>query len=211
MPVITVSRQYASGGSDIARIVAERLEWQLVDNQFVERVAEQVGLPREEVEEREERVPGLIERLARALAISSPEAFVATAEPPEARFGTEEALARATETVIKQAVQEESNLVMVGRGAQACLAQHEDSLHVFIVAPRERRISVAAGRLGVDKGVATERLDRKDNGRRRYVKTYYDRVWEDASNYHLVINTGVFTYEQAAEMIVGAVKLRGWG
>ncbi len=210
MPVVTISRQYASGGSDIARIVSRRLAWQLVDNQLVDRVAEQAGLPREEVEEREERVPGLVERLARALAISSPEAFVATAEPPEARFGTEEALVRATETVIRQAVREEANLVMVGRGAQACLAAREDSLHVFIVAPRETRVDVAIQRLGVARPEAQEVLDRKDDGRRRYVRTYYDREWENAPDYHLVINTGVFTYDQAGEMIVSAVKLRGW-
>jgi cytidylate kinase len=210
MPIITVSRQYASGGSEIARIVSQRLAWQLVDNQFVDRVAEQAGLPREEVEEREERVPGLIERLARALAISSPEAFVATAEPPETRFRTEEALVRATETVIKQAVRQEPNLVMVGRGAQACLAPREDSLHVFVVAPRDTRVAVAIQRLAVTRNEAEEALDRKDEGRRRYVKTYYDRDWENAPDYHLVINTGVFTYEQAAEMIVSAVKLRGW-
>lgn len=210
MPVITISRQYASGGSDIARIVAQQLGWQLVDNQFVDRVAEQAGLPREEVEEREERVPGLVERLARALAISSPEAFVATAEPPQARFGTEEELVRATETVIRQAVQEESRLVMVGRGAQACLPQQEASMHVFIVAPREVRIDDAIQRLGVDRSKAEEVLDRKDDGRRRYVRTYYDREWENASNYHLVINTGVFTHEQAATMLISAVNLRGW-
>jgi cytidylate kinase len=210
MPVVTISRQYASGGSDIARIVAQRLAWQLVDNQFVDRVAEQAGLPRKEVEEREERVPGLVERLARALAISSPEAFVATVEPPEARFGTEEALVRATETVIRQAVREEPNLVMVGRGAQACLAPRDDSMHVFIEAPRETRVEVAIHRLSVARNEAEEVLDRKDDGRRRYVKTYYDRDWENASNYHLVLNTGVFTHPQAAEMIVGAVTLRGW-
>ena len=210
MPIVTVSRQYASGGSEIARIVSQRLAWQLVDNQFVDRVAEQAGLPRKEVEEREERVPGLIERLARALAISSPEAFVATAEPPETRFGTEEALVRATETVIKQAVREEPNLVMVGRGAQACLAPREDSLHVFVVAPRDMRVAVAIQRLGVPRNEAEEVLDRKDEGRRKYVKTYYDREWENAPDYHLVINTGIFSHEQAAEMIVNAVKLRGW-
>jgi len=210
MPVITISRQYASGGSTVARLVADRLGWQLVDNEFVDRVAREAGVSREEVEEREERVPGLIDRLARALVASAPEAFVATAEPPEPRFGTEEELVRATETVIEQALREEKNLVLVGRGAQALLAQHERSLHVFIVAPRESRIEVAMNRLGADRENAEETLDRADDGRRRYVKSYYDREWETADNYHLVISTGVFSYEQAAEMIVGAVGMRGW-
>jgi len=210
MPVVTISRQYASGGSTVARLVADRLGWQLVDNEFVDRVAREAGVSRKEVEEHEERVPGLIDRLARALVASAPEAFVASTEPPESGFATEEELVRATETVIEQALREEKNLVLVGRGAQALLAQHEQSLHVFIVAPREHRIEAAMKRLGVDRETAEETSDRADDGRRRYVKTYYDREWDTADNYHLVISTGVFSYEQAAEMVVGAVGMRGW-
>ena len=52
-PVITVTRQYGSGGSDIARLVAERLGWELVDNQFVEEVARRAGVPPAEVAQRE--------------------------------------------------------------------------------------------------------------------------------------------------------------
>ncbi len=210
MPVITFSRQYASGGSTIARLVAGRLGWQLVDNEFLDLVAEQAGLSRKEVEQREERVPGLAERLARALAISSPEVFVATGVPPESRFGTEAELVRATEAVINQAVREEEKLILVGRGAQAYLAEHRDTLHVYVVAPREAQVQAAAERLGVSRKEAEDCIDKTDDGRRRYVKTHYDRDWEDPVNYHLVINTGVFTYEQAAELVVVAARARGW-
>ncbi len=210
MPVITVSRQYASGGSNIARLVAERLGWTLVDNEFLDRVARQAGISRREVEEREERVPGLAERLARALAISSPEVFVATGEPPEPQFSSEADLVRATEAVINQAVQAEKRLIMVGRGAQAHLARHEDTLHVYIVAPRDVRIRAAAERLGVSDKEAEDCVDKTDEGRRRYVKTYYHRQWEDPNNYHITLNTAVFGYEQCADLIVAAAKARGW-
>ena len=210
MPVITVSRQFASGGSNIARLVQQRLRWQLVDNEFVDRVAAQTDLTPSEVAAREERVPSLIERIARALAVSSPEVFVSTGEPPEPRFDREVDLVRATEAVIRQAVQEEPNLIMVGRGAQAALAQREDALHVFVVAPRAVRIEAAMRRLGIDRGEAEETVDHTDENRRRYVKTHYDRDWEHAATYHLVVSTGVFTYEQAADLVVAAATLRGW-
>jgi cytidylate kinase len=210
MPVITISRQFASGGSDIARFVQERLDWQLVDNEFVDRVAEQTDLTPSEVAAREERVPSLIERIAGALAISSPEVFVATGATPAQRFDREADLVRATEAVIRQTVREEANLILVGRGAQAALARREDALHVFVVGPREVRIDAAARRLGVDHDEAEDTVDRTDEGRRRYVKTYYDRDWDDAAGYHLAINTGVFTYEQAADLVVEAARLRGW-
>ena len=210
MPVITISRQYASGGSNIAKLVAERLGWHVVDNELVERVAEQAGLSPGEVAAREERVPSLIERIARALAISSPEVFVTTGESPATRFDRESDLVKATEAVVAQAVREEARLVLVGRGAQAILAQHEDALHVFVVAPREVRIAAAMRRLEIPRDEAEETLDRTDDGRRRYVKTYYDREWEHAENYHLVVNTGVFSYQQAADLIVQAARARGW-
>lgn len=210
MPVITISRQFASGGSNIAKLVAERLGWEVVDSELVGRVAEQAGLSPSEVAAREERVPSLIERIARALTVSSPEVFVTTGEPPEARFDRESDLVRATEAVVAQAVREEPRLVLVGRGSQAILAQHEDALHVFVVAPREMRIEAAMQRLGIDRDEAEEMLDQTDGGRRRYVKTYYDRDWEHAENYHLVVNTGVFSYQQAADLIVQAARARGW-
>src|SRR2546427_10950888 len=88
-PVITVTRQYGSGGSDIARLVAERLGWELVDNQFVEAVARRAGVPPDEVAQREERAPGLLERLARTPAGGSPQKVIAQA--PGAAGGQERA------------------------------------------------------------------------------------------------------------------------
>ena len=84
LAVITVSRQFASGGARIAERVAKLLGWTLVDHEFVDRVAERVGVPPEEVARREERVATLIERLAKTLAVSSPEVFL-TAVPAHDR------------------------------------------------------------------------------------------------------------------------------
>ncbi len=209
MAVVTISRQYASGGSDIAKLLAQRLGWPVVDNEFVDRVAQEAGLPRKEVEAREERVPGLVERLARALAISSPEVFVAAGDPTEAPFAREAELVRVTETVINRTVRE-GNVVLVGRGAQAYLAQREDTLHVFIVGSREARVQAAMSRLEMTAKDAEEAVDRADAGRRRYVKTHYNRLWDEPANYHLVLNSDVFSYEQIADLIAAAVRMRGW-
>lgn len=207
MAVITISRQYASGGSDIARRVADRLGWTLIDNEFVDRVSDLAGMSREEVERHEERIPGLMERLARALAISSPEVFAATGEAPAA-VATEETLVATTERVIQEAVQH-GDVVMVGRGAQACLADHENSLHVYIVAPREARVRAAMERLAIDRREAERSVDEIDAGRKRYVKTHYDREWTHPANYHLCLNSDALGYDGCAEVIVAAGRVRG--
>ena len=119
-------------------------------------------------------------------------------------------MVRATEAVIHQLVREKRELVMVGRGAQACLAERSDALHVFLVAPKADRVRAATERLGVSADEAEAKLDATDDGRRRYVKAHYHRQWEDPLNYHLVLNTGIFDYEQCAAFVVQAAKMRGW-
>jgi cytidylate kinase len=201
--VITVSRQYASGGSVIAKMVADRLEWTIVDSEFVDRVAERVGLPPEEVAEREERVAGLIERLATTLAISSPELFIATGDlsPDAARSSTE--IVQMTEAVIQEAV-EHGDVVLVGRGAQAYLANLDATLHVRIVAPREERVRAAARRLNVSEKEAERTVDTRDHERKEYVHTHYQRNWDDPSNYHLIVNSALVSYDGAADLVVAA-------
>ena len=209
MPVITVSRQYASGGSEIAQLAARRLGWELVDNEFVDRVAQLAGLPREEVEQREERGTGFMERLARTLAGSSPELFMtATTEPPVAA-PPEEEIVRVTERVIAEAVRHD-RVILVGRGAQAYLGQREGTLHVYVVAPLAVRVQRAVERLKLDHKEAERATHEIDEGRRQYVKTYYGRRWDDPANYDLVLNSVPFSYEQCAEMIEAAVRVRGW-
>ena len=209
MAVITISRQYGSGGSDIAKLVAKRLGWTLIDNEFVDRVAARAGCTTEEVQQQEERVPTLIERLARALTVSAPEMFAAAADP-QVTLPPEDRLVRVTEAVIAEAVQQ-GDVVMVGRGAQAYLAEREQTLHVFVVGPRDQRIAEAIRRLGGTADEAAKALDDVDEGRRRYVKANYDRHWDDPAGYDLVMNTGRFTHAMAAELIVEAARKRGIG
>ncbi len=73
--LITISRQYGAGGSEVAQRVAAALGWRLVDNEMVEQVAARAGLKPEDVAELEERVPTFVERLARTLAAATPELF----------------------------------------------------------------------------------------------------------------------------------------
>jgi cytidylate kinase len=188
LSVITISRQYASGGSAIAKQVADRLGWTIVDHEFVDRVAERVGLPPDEVAQREERVASLIERLANTLAVSSPELFLAAGDLTPETTRSSDDIVRMTEAVIQEAA-ELGNVVLVGRGAQAYLAHSEDTQ-----------------RLSLEEKEAERTVDRRDNERRDYVRTHYQRDWDDSCNYHLVVNSALMSYEGAADLIVGAAK-----
>ena len=207
-PVITITRQYGSGGSDIAQLVARALGWTVIDNQFVDEVARVAGLPTDEVAQREERAPGLLERLARTLAVASPELFITTAAVP--RVEEDEAtIVQLTERIIREAAGH-GRVVLVGRGAQALLAQRPDALHVYVVASKAWRMKLAVERLGVEPGSAEQVVDDTDRRRDQYVKTYYGRHRQDPTIYDLVVNAERLGFEGAAGVIVAEARRRAW-
>src|SRR6266571_1272947 len=207
-PVITITRQYASGGSEVARLVAAELGWDVIDNEFVDEVARRAGLPPDAVAQREERAPGLLERLARTLAAGSPEMFIATAGVPRIE-PDEAAIVQLTERVIAEAAAQ-GRIVLVGRGAQAVLARRPDALHVYVVASKPWRMQLAVERLHVDPATAEKVLDETDKRRDQYVKTYSGRVRRDVENYDLVVNAERLGIDGAAGAIVAEARRRGW-
>src|SRR5881296_2606420 len=206
--IITITRQYGSGGSAVAKRAADALGWTLIDNEFVEEVARRAGLPAEEVAQREERAPGLLERLARTLSVSSPELFITAASVPQVE-ADEETIAKITERVIQEAAAH-GRAVLVGRGAQALLAQRPDALHVYVVASKPWRMQLAVRRLGADPATAERVVDDTDRQRDQYVKTYYGRQRQDLGNYDLVVNTERLAIEGAAQLIVAEARRRKW-
>lgn len=208
MAIVTISRKYGAGGSEVGRRVAEQLGWTVIDNEFVSAVATQAGLPAEEVAAHEERVPSLIVRMSRALASSSPEMFVPGAAPAELE---EERLVAVTERVIQEAAAH-GRVVLVGRGGQALLAgtPESEALYVFVTAPRDARVRVVMERLGLPEVEAARTVDTTDADRDRYVQRYYRRHRDDPANYHLVVNTALLGYDGAADLVVAAARRRGW-
>lgn len=190
--------------------MAERLGdgWTLVDNEFVDQVARRAGLPRDEVARREERAPGLLERLARTLAVGSPEMLI-TGEHPVSVETDEATIVKMTERVINEAAAE-GRVVLVGRGAQAILASWPNALHVYVVASLPFRRTVAVERLGVDPASADKAIAETDQQRDQYVKSHYGRDRQDLTQYDLVLNAERLGFEGAADLVVAEIKLRRW-
>ncbi len=205
MAIITVSRLYGSGGSEVAAKVARELGWSLLDNTVVDQVATRLGITRAEVAAREERVPSLVERITDALTLGSQEwitPMTAARRPP-----TDEQLIEMTAHVVEEAVAS-GPLVIVGRGAQAMLAERSDALHVFCHAPRAALISrvMERDRLGPDE--AARLVDETNAHREMWVRRHWDRDWKKPENYHLSINTGWLGIVGASDIIVHAARTR---
>jgi cytidylate kinase len=205
--LITISRQYGAGGSEVARLVATRLGWSVVDNDIVDRVARRAGLTTEIVARQDERIPGFVERLARALTASSQEYAV-----PELGIAVREeepSLVRLTELVVHE-VAAEGRVVLVGRAAPAVLGTSLDALHIKLVAPRAFRIRLAEQAEGLDARTAEARMDQVDADRARYHREHYGRDWDDPAHYHMLLNTGLLGLDGATDIIVARARAMGW-
>jgi cytidylate kinase len=205
--LITISRQYGAGGSLVAARVARMLGWRVVDNELVERVAAAAGITVEDVARREERVPGFVQRLARALVAGTPEVAPSPVAAGPLSGLAEPDLVRITERVVAE-IAAEGRVVMVGRAAAAVLAS-ADALHVRVVASRDWRIRTAAKRLGVSLAEAARITDDTDRNRARYHREHYGREWADPAGYHLTVNTEALGLEESARLVVEAAEGRG--
>ena len=172
-------------------------------------MAHLAGLSPDEVARREERAPGLLERLAQTLAVASPEMFITTGEHPMPVEAEEDLVTKMTERVIAEAAAE-GCVVLVGRGAQAVLATRSNALHVYVVASKPFRRKVAIERLGVDPAKVDKVIDETDQHRDQYVKRHYGRDRQDLTQYDFVVNAERLGFEGAAELVVAEVKRRGW-
>ena len=203
MAIVTVSRQYGSGGSEVAERVAAALGWTLYDNAVVDSVAARLNMTAAEVSAREERLPTLVERVASAMALGAPEATLAGvgAKPSEER------LVEMTTLVMQEAVQA-GPAVLVGRGAQCMLATRSDALHVYCYAPAEALVEYAVAHLGISRADAPRKVAEMNRQREEYVKRHWKREWRDLGNYDLCVNTARLGVERSAELVTTLARER---
>jgi cytidylate kinase len=205
MAIITVSRQYGSGGSEVAERVARALGWKVYDNAVVEEVAQRLRMTPAEVASREERVPSLVERMASAMALGAPEMIPVVgdllAQPSEER------MVMVTRRVIEDAVRA-GPAVLVGRGAQCMLAARTDALHVYCYAPVEELVRYAVEVLDVPFHEASRRVADVNHQREQYVKLHFQRDWRDLANYDLCVNTARLGLDGSAELVTQLARER---
>jgi CMP/dCMP kinase len=205
VPLVTISRQYGSGGSAVAAQVAARLGWQLLDDTIVDAIATQMGVSADTVRAFDERQPPLIARLADALALDAPEVLSPSAGA--AVLSPDERIIETTRRVMEAAVAQ-GPVVVVGRGAQVVLGQRTDAIHVFCYAPRDALVRRIAEREGLTLAAAQRRVDDMNHQRAARVHLHYGYSWGALENYHLCVNTEWLGIDGAVDVVVRAVEVR---
>jgi cytidylate kinase len=207
MPVITISRMFGSGGSIVAEGVSKALQWTLLDNAFVDRVASGLHTTPAQVQALEERPPSIAERIADAFAYGSQELLSALL-PSAALPPTEERLMDVTRRVIEEAVAR-GPVVIVGRGAPMRLQGRDDVLNILCAAPREDAAARIAQRENISLEAAAKRVDDVNRQRIQFIQRHYKRDWLAPASYHLCINTSLLGIDEAIRLIIEMATRRG--
>lgn len=183
--VITVNREFGSGGGRIAQTIAEWLGWKLLDRDIIDAIAYAAHVDPNVVRPFDEHVDSWLRRInQQAMRSAALAAGLALGE--SAVFGVEEMM-KISRKIIEEAYKE-GNCVIVGRASQ-CILQHKpDVYHVFVYAPYLDRLERLRGRL--DKGVhAEQRIRIVDEERAKYLQQYFGKAWNNPHLYDLMISS----------------------
>lgn len=187
--VITVSREYGSGGRYVGRLIADILGIKLYDKDFIVKLAQETGLSEEYIESNEQKrdiLAGLNNGYYSGLN-NSDELFIKEAE------------------LIKEVADKES-CVIIGRCADFILKDRKNVVKVFVYSDMEDKIKRATEIYGFDKAKAEKEIKRIDKLRANHYKYYTEKEWADHSNYDICINSDTLGVEKSAELICEIVK-----
>jgi cytidylate kinase len=198
--IITIEREYGSGGGEIAQLLAQQLGWKLWDQLLTEEIARLAECPKAIVERREERTDPLYYRLFKSFLRGSYEGSI---NAHKLKVVDSESILKITQRVVEQAAKT-GNSVIVGRGSQQFLKIRPDTLRVFLYAPREDKVRRLLAR-GKSEGEAEQLVDTVDRERADFIQKYFNVEWPDRAIYHSMINTAIGD-QAVVHMIVDLMK-----
>lgn len=185
--VITISRQFGSGGRTIGKELAERLGVPCYDQELIEMFANKSGFSAQHIAELNEEstkggiLPGRESRVERSLQYS---------------------LWQKQRDVILELAEKEP-CVIVGRCADFILRDREDTLRVYIHADKEKRAKRIVEVYGEREDAPMKRINDKDKRRESYYESFTTNKWGDAENYHITLDSGELGIDACVELLEG--------
>lgn len=196
--IITIGRQFGSGGSEIGRRIAEQLNIPYYDKNMIDHVADKLGFSPEYVRQVEEKPTGsfLFSMAMYSYSSSLNDDMV----PAELRVSTAQ-----SEFILEKA--DEGSGVFVGRCADYILKGRDDVLNVFIYSDMKSRIKTVMERYHLDERNAIKTIQQTDKKRALYYNTNTQHRWGDKDSYHLLIDSGKLGMEGSVELLEHYYKL----
>lgn len=188
--VITITREFGSGGRTIAKQLAEELGYAYYDYEIVQEIAKESGFE-----------TGFIEKNSEDATSTSMFGFAWN------NYGSSlsDKVYVAQSNIISE-LADKGNCIFVGRCSDYILANHKDAFHVFIHADFEFRKNRVVSVYGENEYTPDKRVKEKDKKRIAYYRYYTDRKWGDAYNYHMCLDSGKLGVDACVKLIKEAVQ-----
>ena len=199
--VITVGRQYGSGGREIGTALANRLGITYYDDLLLKKAAEESGLCEELFHSFDERPKSFLYSIA-----LDPYSF--SMGHINSKGSIEQQVYLATYDTIKK-LADQGPCVLIGRCADYALKDRTDVINLFITAPLQNRIKRVAMRNGISEDEAKDRIRRKDKDRAAYYNFYSSKEWGDAKSYDLCIDSSLLGIEGTVELLEDMLRKKG--
>ena len=183
--LLTVNREFGSGGGRIAQTIAENLGWKLLDKDIIDAIAYAAHVDTSVVQRYDEHVESWLRRLNQQAMRSA--ALAAGLELRDNAVFDAEEMVKISQKVIEQAYAE-GNCDIVGRGSQSDLQHKPEALHVFVYAPHRDRILRLRARLPKGSDVE-QRIRSVDAERAKYLQEYYGKYWLNPHLYDLMVSS----------------------
>ncbi len=193
--IITIGRQHGSSGREIARLLAEKLNYKCYDKEIVDEAANHSDFSRDLIDAFDEKRMSAFILHAGGYGLN--ENFRLNMQVVSAQF---EAMRN---------IAEKGNCIFVGRCADYILRDHDDLISVFILGDMDERLKCLERRQGLDEVEARKKIKEVDKDRSSFYRYYSDQTWGDAQNYDMCINSSKLGVEGTVQVILDYIKVRG--
>ncbi len=193
--IITIGRQHGSSGREIARLLAEKLNYKCYDKEIVDEAANHSDFSRDLIDAFDEKRMSAFILHAGGYGLN--ENFRLNMQVVSAQFDAMRNIA------------EKGNCIFVGRCADYILRDHDDLISVFILGDMDERLKCLERRQGLDETEARKKIKEVDKDRSSFYRYYSDQTWGDAQNYDMCINSSKLGVEGTVQVILDYIKVRG--
>jgi len=201
--IITIGRQFGSGGRELGRILAEKLHIPFYDKELLLQAAQNAGVNPDYFVNNDERVPRFING-------AIPFAFGVNAMPWYAGTSSisDDSIYRTQSDFIHH-VAEQSSCIIVGRSADYVLRDMPNVISVFVHAPIEECVRrIVSRNESTDKSTARRLAERNNKLRANYYNFYTDKRWGDAASYDLTFDSSLLPMDEIADLVIAYLERR---
>jgi cytidylate kinase len=202
MSVITISRQFGAGGRTLGEMVAEKLGYELYDNEVIQMVSIQAKVSADSVDALEKETGGIFKKVITDIVPKGLKDLIVSRK--QETIDEEIYIDILQKIIIEIAV--DGNAVIIGRGSQYILKDYDDVYHVLITADTEDRVKFLKEKYDLHHDQAVRAVSQDDKRRSNLYRKFGETDYDQPERYHIVLNTSKANFETARDLICALVK-----